>query len=429
MRTDPQPPDGLARWLAFAPKPPPLTADKQKWHTFISYRSVNRAWVLHLYDALEQAGFSVFLDQFELVPGEALTTSLQSALEQSASGFIVWSTENQDSAWCQAEYNAMHTLRHARDAAFRFVIVKLDHEELPLFARNTLYEDFSESPEGPRGYGLLRVMCGLVGQPPSPGAITFATQIDQETHDCLAEIAAAKDIGDIHELIRMTARTNASWWASPLLLCQVAQALIDLGNPAAALDVLEPAEQRFPKSIRPPQLRALALARLGQWSAAQPILATLYQKGHRDPETLGIYARTWFDRYQESQRPLHLEKSRDLYAEAFKHDPQDCYTGINAASKSVFLGELDVAMTYAREVQELVGKDVVAGDYWKTATVGENQLILENYMEAARLYRAAVRIAPEALGNHDSTLGQARRLMDSLNTPPEHRARIEAAFS
>jgi hypothetical protein len=429
MRTHPQAPDDLAHWLAFAPKPPPLTASKKKWHTFISYRSVNRSWVLHLYDALEQAGFKVFLDQFELVPGEALTTSLQSALEQSASGIIVWSTENQDSAWCQEEYNSMYTLKHERDAAFRFVIVKLDKAELPLFARNALYEDFSESPEGPRGYSLLRVMCGLVGQPPSPEAVTLATQIDQETRDCLAEIAAAKDIGDINGLISLTARTNAAWWASPLLLCQVAQALIDLGNPAAALDVLEPTEQRFPQCFRPPQLRALALARLGQWSAAQPILATLYQKGHRDPETLGIYARTWFDRYQESQRRLHLEKSRDLYAEAFKHDPRDSYTGINAASKSVFLGELDVAMTYAREVQELISKEAVAGDYWKTATAGESELILENYPEAARLYRAAVRIAPEAVGNHHSTLGQARRLMDSLNTPPEPRARIEAAFS
>ena len=423
-----QPPDGLAGWLAFAPKPPPLTAGK-KWHVFLSYRSVNRSWVLHLYDALEQANFKVFLDQYELVPGEALTTSLQNALEQSVSGVIVWSTANQDSTWCQAEYNAMHTLKQERDATFRFVIVKLDKEDLPLFARNTLYEDFSESPEGPRGYSLLRVMCGLVGQPPSPEAVAFATQIDQETHDFLAEIAAAKDIGDINELISMTAKANAAWQASPLLLCEVAQAMIDLGNPAAALDVLEPTEQRFPKSIRPPQLRALALARLGQWSAAQPILATLYQKGHRDPETLGIYARTWFDRHNESKRRLHLEKSRDLYAEAFKHAPRDYYTGINAASKSVFLGELDVAMAYARAVQEVVGQEVVAGNYWATATVGETQLMLENYSEAARLYRAAVRIAPEAVGNHHSTLGQARRLMDALDTPPEDRERIEAAFS
>jgi hypothetical protein len=322
MTTEHQLPDVLARWLTFSPNPPPLM-DKKKWHTFISYRSVNRPWVLHLYDALEQAGFKVFLDQFELVPGEALVTSLQHALDQSASGIIVWSTESKDSAWCQEEYNSMHTMKHDRDATFRFVIVKLDKEELPLFARNSLYEDFSDSLEGPRGYGLLRVMCGLVGQPPSAEAVTFATQIDQETKDCLAEIAAARDVGDINGLVNLSERVNASWCASPLLLCQVAQALIALGNPASALDVLELTEQRFPKSIRPPQLRALALARLGQWLAAQPILAKLYQQGHRDPETLGIYARTWFDWYKESQRRLHLEKSRDLYAEAFKHDPSD----------------------------------------------------------------------------------------------------------
>jgi tetratricopeptide (TPR) repeat protein len=322
----------------------------------------------------------------------------------------------------------MHTLKHARDPTFRFVIVKLDNEDLPLFARNALYEDFSDSLEGPRGYSLLRVMCGLVGQPLSPEAVKFATLIDQETREFLAEIAAARDIGDIDGLVSLTARANVAWWASPLLLCQAARALIDLGNPAAAFDVLEPTEERFPQSIRLQQLQAIALARLGQSYAAQRILGELYAKGHRDPETLGIYARTWFDRYKESRRLIHLEKSRDLYAEAFEYEPRDYYTGINAASKSVFLGDLDAAKDYAARVEELVGTAAIARDYWKTVTVGEVQLIQQHYDEAARLYREAVLMDLEAWGSHSSTLGQARVIMDQLGTPPEQREKIEQAF-
>jgi len=34
---------------------------------------------------------------------------------------------------------------------------------------------------------------------------------------------------------------------------------------------------------------------------AQEILGTLYQQHERDLETLGIYARTWMDRYTRSQ--------------------------------------------------------------------------------------------------------------------------------
>ena len=59
------------------------------WNVFISYRSLNRSWVLALYDALTQAGFKVFLDQFALVPGASLVISLQTALQQSANGVIV----------------------------------------------------------------------------------------------------------------------------------------------------------------------------------------------------------------------------------------------------------------------------------------------------------------------------------------------------
>ena len=49
----------LQEWLALAPPPGQLGQD-QRWHVFISYRSVNRYWVLELYDVLHQLGYSVF---------------------------------------------------------------------------------------------------------------------------------------------------------------------------------------------------------------------------------------------------------------------------------------------------------------------------------------------------------------------------------
>ena len=182
-------------------------------------------------------------------------------------------------------------------------------------------------------------------------------------------------------------------------------------------------------SIRPRQLRALALARMSDVRAAQQILSVLYAEGHRDPETMGMFARTWMDRYKNSQNRLYLETSRDLYAEAFRLFPRDYYTGINAASKSVFLGEMERAEALAKQVEALVGKDVVRDNYWKTATVAEVQLIQRNYKEAAQLYRAAVRMEPEARGNHTSSQDQARMLMDHLGTPADERAQVDRAFA
>jgi hypothetical protein len=92
----------------------------------------------------------------------------------------------------------------------------------------------------------------------------------------------------------------------------------------------------------------------------------------RDPETLGILARTWMDRYSISRDLNDLRQSRDYYAEAFERAPDDYYTGINAAAKSVLLGtpqDLAKADEYAGKVQKLVGSEARAGDYWWSATV------------------------------------------------------------
>jgi hypothetical protein len=420
--------DSMKQWLAYAPEVPELATGK-KWHVFLSYRSVHRDWAIQLYDALTQAGFNVFLDQFKLIAGASLVTSLSQAMTESASGIIIWSSESCDSAWCQTEYETMHRLQSQQGAKFRFVVIKTDDQDLPLFAQNSLYENFSHSPEGPHGAGLLQVMYGLVNKPLSEEAARFAQKIDEDTKDELIKIEGAKEIGDSERLYMLGSSNTLAWLSSPLLACQAAEALIELGEADDALDLLSSAEGLFPKSIRPKQLKALALARSGQWSDAQRILAELYAAGHRDPETLGLFARTWMDRYKNSCKLRYLEKSRNLYAEAFSLFPNDYYTGINAAAKSVFLGDLVAADVHACRVEALVGDAVVDGDYWKTATVAEVQLIRKNIPKAVQLYRAAVTIAPEAKGNHSSTLGQAQLLMNHLALSPEERLVIESAFS
>jgi hypothetical protein len=113
---------------------------------------------------------------------------------------------------------------------------------------------------------------------------------------------------------------------------------------ADAITILDRARQRFPRAVRPKQLYALALARRSNTDDldnAQQILGELYESGERDPETQGIYGRTWMDRYALSLDVGDLRQSRDLYAEAFERGPDDYYTGINAAAKNVFLGSAE----------------------------------------------------------------------------------------
>ena len=116
----------------------------------------------------------------------------------------------------------------------------------------------------------------------------------------------------------------------------------------------------------------------------------------------------------------------------FKGATDDYYTGINAASKSVLLGtpeDIDKAAKLAADVQKIVGTEPTPGDYWKTATVGEVFLLMKNYAEAARLYKAAVAMARAEVGSHKSTWKQACRLMAKLNPTADERALIRATFS
>ena len=161
------------------------------------------------------------------------------------------------------------------------------------------------------------------------------------------------------------------------------------------------------------------------------MLGALRAQDHKDPETLGIYARTWMDRYAKSGDLLELRKSRDLYDEAFEGAQDDYYTGINAAAKSVLIGtEDDIAkgMKFAERVEQIVGTEAKRGDYWFTATVAEVQLLRRNFELAGKRYADAVAQAPAERGSHETTWKQAFRLMGKLDPSSKDRAQVREAF-
>src|SRR6516165_8881111 len=93
-------------WMHLSPKPKVLSGGDE-WNVFLSYRSVNRAWVLNLYDVLRLHGHRVFLDQCVLKAGDELQRRLEEALHTSQAGVLVWSTATQDSEWVRREYEVL----------------------------------------------------------------------------------------------------------------------------------------------------------------------------------------------------------------------------------------------------------------------------------------------------------------------------------
>jgi hypothetical protein len=425
-----------SEWLKYAPKPRPL-AGTDRWNVFLSYRSVNRTWVLNLYDVLRDLGHKVFLDQTVLKGGDQLITALQDALGATQAGVLIWSSATADSAWVQKEYQTLEQLATDR-LDFRFVPVRLDRTVLPAFARLRIFIDFTDYPDGPNGGELLRLLHAIAGESLSDEAVHFANEQDEAARQAANRIAGAINTGNAKRLNDLFQQGGLPWKVSAALGCKAAEGLTKLDRNDEALTMLEQVEAQFPRAIRPKQLRALALARRAAkakdpdgLSEAQSILADLYAAGERDPETLGIFGRTWMDRYQADQDANSLRKSRDLYAEAFEHARDDYYTGINAATKSVLLGapeDVDKARDFAKRVEEIVGTRAWPGDYWKTATAAEASLIGKDYAKAAELYRAAIAISPTETGSHKTSWIQASRLMAKLSTSPQDETVVRQAF-
>ena len=391
--------------------------------------------MLNLYDILTELGHKVFLDQYVLKPGDKLIKNLEAALEKSQAGILIWSKATRDSVWVNDEYEALQQKANA-DSNFVFVPVTIDTTKLPTFAASRVYIDFTTYPDGPNGGDLLRLLYALANMPLEGSVVHFVNEQNEAAETAVAQIKAAINNSNPKKLVKLFEEGGLAWKTTAALGCMAAEGLIKLKDNDSALKILEQLENRFQKALRPKQLKGLALARRGKGDDlenAQDLLGELYAKNHLDPETMGIYARTFMDKYAKSENKNinALIQSRNLYAEAFDKAPDDYYTGINAAAKSVFLGtpdDLIKADEYAQRVQKLTGSDPIQGDYWKTATIAEVLLIQKKYAEAGKMYKKAVEMALPEVASHESTLLQATRLMEKLQPTPEERLLVLNSF-
>jgi tetratricopeptide (TPR) repeat protein len=419
----------LQLWLKHAPKP--AERGTNSYDVFISYRSSDRSWAMALYDALKQAGWEPFLDQYDLVPGTNLETSLTESLEASSSGVILWSRRTKDSEWCKRERQAMTTIKDRRrnsQQPFNYVFAKLDAEPLPLFAQSDLYIDFGESPEGPRGVNLLKLMCGMRGVSLNPEVVVMAQEVDQNAKHILVSINGAVEAGNSSRLREIGISADPGLLASPGPVLAAAQGLISMGKYEDALEVLKHASAHFPESIRVKQLEGLAMRRLKRYQEAIDVLSELKAAGHQDPETMGILGAAWDGLYQESGKKLHLRKSRELYRTAFQGDPKSYYTGINAAAKSLFLGESEEAESLAAEVLPLVKAASDGEDFWAGCTLGEVYLLQRNLDSAAEQYQKVIDKHPNNTGDLRGTRQQATRICSALKLSEEESKKVLAPF-
>jgi hypothetical protein len=206
--------------------------------------------------------------------------------------------------------------------------------------------------------------------------------------------------------------------------------LLAAGEPLMAYDALtcvQQAEQGLTER-RATRVLALALARSGATERAQALLQPLAADG-TDIEAQGILARTWRDRWErEPDTPEgreHLRLAHALYLAGHREaclrqdDDGAIYTGINAASTLLLLGDMPAAATLALEVQALCKRRLAKGtDYWAQAGLAESLLVIGDVTGAAIQYQAAAGLAGNRYGDLATTRRQARRLLAARGMDP-----------
>ncbi|MEY2439507.1 MAG: hypothetical protein QOI34_892, partial [Verrucomicrobiota bacterium] len=244
----------------------------------------------------------------------------------------------------------------------------------------------------------------------------------QNIEKLLGEAAA----GDLTALMLMwRARDAAQWAGSPELYQSVARQILGQGEPLLAYDVITEGLSIWPADIRLRQLQGLALARTGATERANSVLEDLRREGASDEETLGMLGRTYKDlaaQKESPEREAFLRRAGETYEEAYEKSG-GYWTGINAATMNLLIGEKGRACQIANQVRQQCLKEVEdpEGDqYWEMAALGEAALICQDWLEAEKWYGRAGEERKERFGDLQSSRRNARLILDywQKDAPP-----------
>jgi len=130
---------------------------------FLSFASVDRAFVRRLKDALESQGLRVWLDSDEIVPGDQFVSAIELGLKESSAVAFVVSPESAASGWVREEYNSAITLSRSSSKEIRLIPLLLRNADLPPFLAARQWVDFRE--ESRFSDGVKSLIGGIRGQP------------------------------------------------------------------------------------------------------------------------------------------------------------------------------------------------------------------------------------------------------------------------
>jgi len=193
--------------------------DDEQFDAFISYGHQDQAWVHTLAENLQRAGLRVFLDAWEILPGDVVVHQLERGLLSSRNGVLVVSPASVTRPWVQQEYAVM--VERAVQGSQRLIPVLLGDVEVPPFAATRLWVDFrgadgpeyqrrvrqlavalrSERPQRPAGDRELIAPPGSRIRPEGARQATLRIASGQTVLEVEGERVAGRPIGSSYRLV------------------------------------------------------------------------------------------------------------------------------------------------------------------------------------------------------------------------------------
>jgi class 3 adenylate cyclase/tetratricopeptide (TPR) repeat protein len=193
------------------------------------------------------------------------------------------------------------------------------------------------------------------------------------------------------------------------------------GEPLLAYDVVSAGLEIWPKDVRLRQLQGLALSRSGATERANAVLENLRREQGTGEETLGMLGRTYKDlaatAATRERRNGFLKRAAETYTQAYEATG-GYWTGINAATMNLLIGQTERAQELARKVRDQCLEEIVdpSGDqYWELAALGEASLILRDRSQAGEWYARAAETGKNRFGDLHSSRRNARLILQHWN--------------
>ncbi len=135
-------------------------------HVFVSHSSKDKPAVEKLAGALKKRGIKVWLDKWQIGPGDDIVTKINAGLEQANAGIVVFSKHSRESRWVEAETSY---LTYARIQEGKILIpVKVgDDAWVPPLLRPLAYRGINEAEA---------IADALLNRKPVPPAISQAPE-------------------------------------------------------------------------------------------------------------------------------------------------------------------------------------------------------------------------------------------------------------